>query len=126
MKVIIAGSRDITNYDVLLEAIAESGFEITEVVCGGARGADALGETWARKHSLPIRYFYADWNKLGKRAGYVRNADMAKYGEALIALWDGSSKGTGHMIDLANSAGIHVYIHRVNTLNQLLKTTKGS
>lgn len=114
MKVIIAGSREGFEIYNLYEAVGQSGFEITEVVSGTARGVDRLGEIFAEKEGIPVKKFPADWDNLGKRAGYVRNAQMAEYGDALIALWDGESKGTKHMIDLAYKAGIKVFIYRKN------------
>lgn len=113
MKTIIAGSRGITDYYVVLAAILESNFEITEVVSGTARGVDSLGETYAVRNKLPIAKFPADWDRFGKRAGFLRNADMALYADALIAVWDGKSKGTKHMIDCAKLQGLKTYIHYV-------------
>lgn len=99
MKTIIAGGRDFTNYEFAREKLLE--YEITEIISGGARGADQIGEQFAREQNKPLKVFPADWNKYGKSAGYRRNEQMAEYGEQLIAFWDGKSKGTKHMIDLA-------------------------
>lgn len=112
MKTIIAGSRDINDLRLLEKAIEDSGFNITEVICGGARGVDNLGRKWAGNgNRTPVKMFPAQWNKFGKSAGYRRNVQMADYGEALIALWDGKSKGTKHMIDIAISKKLKVYVH---------------
>ena len=113
MKTIIAGSRNITNYQLLEKSIKDSDFEITEVICGGARGVDNLGKKWAIENQIPVKMFPAQWNKFGKSAGYKRNIEMAEYGESLIALWDGISFGTKHMIDIAIEKGLNVYIHKV-------------
>ncbi len=113
MKTIIAGSRDITDYETVRAAVDASGFQISEVVSGRARGADRLGEQWAREYGVPIKGFPADWNKHGKAAGPIRNRQMACYGEALIAIWDGESHGTKHMIVEARKNNLMVYIHRV-------------
>lgn len=113
MKTIIAGSRGITDYYVVLAAILESNFQITEVVSGTARGVDRLGETYAVRNKLPIAKFPADWDKWGKPAGYIRNKEMAQYADALVAVWNGESKGTKHMIDLAKEHGLKVHIHYV-------------
>jgi len=104
MKVIIAGSRTATNYEHLLTAINAfelTGRDITEVVSGTAKGADKMGERWALENDIPVKQFPANWNKYGKSAGYRRNEEMAEYADYLIALWDGQSRGTKHMIDLA-------------------------
>jgi hypothetical protein len=110
LRTIIAGSRSITSLRIVAEAIKESGFKITQVVSGGARGVDSLGEEWAKIWNIPVVRFIPDWGKHGKRDGYLRNSDMANYADALIAIWDGKSRGTKHMIDLAKAKGIKVYI----------------
>lgn len=109
MKTIIAGSRGITDYSLLLKAYSECGFEITEVVSGGARGVDKLGERLAQELNLPLKIFPADWSK-GKQAGFIRNVQMAEHADALIAVWDGQSRGTAHMITIARSLGLKVYV----------------
>lgn len=121
MRTIIAGSREIIDYQECLDAVVDSDFEITEVISGGARGADKLGELFAKNNGLPLKVFPADWETHGKPAGYIRNQQMANNADALIALWDGISRGTKHMIEIANSKGLHVHIHYVRTLNTLLK-----
>ena len=113
MKVILAGSRTITDIEALHTAIRESGFEITEVVCGEASGVDRLGRWWAGQHGIPVASFPADWTKDGHRAGYKRNQRMAAYADALIAVWDGESVGTPHMIGVALAAGLKIHIHTV-------------
>lgn len=110
MKVIVAGSREITDASIVADAIAASGFEVTEVVSGTARGVDKLGEAWARARKIPITPFPANWNQLGKAAGVLRNAEMAKYADALVAIWDGESPGTKHMIDEATRRGLRVHV----------------
>ncbi len=113
MKVIIAGSRKYTDPLGLLAAIELSGFTITEVISGGARGVDRLGEYYAEENNIPLKIFRADWDGLGKGAGHIRNGEMANYGEGLIAVWDGKSKGTKSMISKAERKGLYVYIHIV-------------
>lgn len=100
-KVIVAGSRGIYNYNVVANAINESKFKIDELVCGGAQGVDLLGKKYAEKHGIPVKMFPADWDTHGKAAGYLRNKEMAEYATHLIAIWDGESRGTKMMIDLA-------------------------
>lgn len=113
MKTIIAGSRTIRDYSVVVNAIGESGFEITEVVSGCAMGVDAIGERWAFLNKIPVKKLPADWKQYGKKAGIIRNMLMADYAEALIAVWFNKSKGTKHMIDCANEHGLHVFVKEV-------------
>lgn len=113
MKTIIAGSREITDYNVLIEAYAECPFHITSVVSGCARGVDKLGEFFSQDNSLPLEKYPADWSTYGKRAGYIRNTEMADNAEALLAIWDGESRGTKHMIDIAREKGLEVFVYMV-------------
>jgi len=115
MRVIIAGSRDITKYEDVYEAILESRWkdDITEIISGGARGVDRLGERFAREHGLPVQHFLANWTKFGKAAGYIRNQEMAQNADALIAVWDMKSKGTANMIEVAQAMDIQTFIWRV-------------
>lgn len=117
MRTIIAGSRHITNQDYLLVALDKCGWKPTVVLCGMAKGADMLGYNWALLNSIPIEKYPACWKDSNGRfditAGFKRNALMAKYAEALIALWDGETKGTGNMITLAKQYGLKVYTHLV-------------
>ena len=110
MKTIIAGSRTISDYAVVADAVKASGFEVTEVVSGAAQGVDKLGEIYAQKNNVSLKRFPAEWDKYGKSAGYRRNEQMAEYAESLIAIWDGKSKGTKHMIDIATRKNLKVYI----------------
>lgn len=114
MKCIIAGSRSINQYVVVDHAIQESGWadEIAEVVSGGAPGVDALGEEWAYKNHRHLIVFPADWDMYGKSAGIRRNLQMAGYATHLVAVWDGKSKGTKHMIDAAKKEGLKVYVYQ--------------
>ena len=112
MKVIVAGSRDITNREIIVNAIESSKFEITEIISGTARGVDREGEVYALAKSIPVKQFPANWNTYGKSAGPIRNTEMAKYADALIAIWDGKSSGTKHMIKTMNDLNkpVHVVI----------------
>jgi hypothetical protein len=114
MKVIIAGSREFADYELLKKAMSECGFEVTEVVSGHAPGADALGERWADDNGIPIKPFPAEWEKYGnKAAGPLRNEKMAQYGEALVAFVSQKSKGTVDMIKRARSRNLKVFVVKV-------------
>lgn len=99
MKVIIAGGRDFDNMNMVEETMASLGIKVTEVVCGGARGADTLGRLWAQKHGIPVKMFPANWEELGNYAGIERNHRMGDYADYLVAFWDGKSRGTKDMIN---------------------------
>lgn len=111
MKTIIAGSREITDYQQVLNAIGLIDWKITAVVCGMARGVDKLGKKFALQNQIPVHYYPAIWHIHGKSAGYLRNVEMAKNAEALIAIWDGKSKGTSHMIDIARDFNLRVFVY---------------
>jgi len=83
-----------------------------EIVCGGCSGADQMAEEYASMIGLKSKVFMADWDKHGKAAGPMRNAEMAVYSDYLIAFWDGSSRGTKNMIGLARKGGLKVYVKR--------------
>ena len=109
MKTIIAGSRSITDYSSLLQAVLDCPFEVTSVVSGGANGVDQMGEKLAKEYCLPLEIYNAKWDIYGKSAGYLRNLEMAKNAESLILLWDGKSKGSLHMWNLANEYKLERY-----------------
>lgn len=111
MRTIIAGSRSITDWDLVKEAIESCGWLPTTVLSGCARGVDQLGEQWAAVHNVPVERFPADWEKHGRAAGHKRNLQMALHAHALIAVWDGESPGTRGMLKIAQSKGLLTYTH---------------
>ena len=117
MKTIIAGGRDFTD-DELMYKVLKQLPEISEVVCGGARGADERGQLWAYDKGIPVKMFPADWNKYGKSAGIKRNIQMAEYADMLIAFWDGKSPGTKHMITEAKRRKLIVHVIEYNIGNE--------
>lgn len=129
-KVIIAGSRTINDYSLLLKAISDSGWakDITEVVSGRARGVDSLGERWAKEKGIDVKPFPADWknvkvkdaiirqNSYGRynaKAGLDRNQKMAEYADKLIAIIKNNSSGTADMIERMKKLNKEVYIYEV-------------
>lgn len=116
MKTIVAGSRSIKKYEVVEKLINESlknGLVITELVSGGAKGVDTLGETWALKNGVSIQRFLAEWEKYGISAGHIRNRKMGDYADAVIGIWDGKSRGTKGMIDYARQKGLKVFLYEL-------------
>ena len=87
---------------------------VTEIVSGAARGVDTLGEMYAEKYGISLKRFPADWNTHKRAAGPIRNAQMAEYGDCLLAFWDGSSKGTKNMIENMHKRKKHVYVVMFN------------
>ena len=112
MRVIIAGGRTFNDYELLYQKCNEALSLQTEVeiVSGTAGGADRLGEKYAAEKGYPVKQFPADWEKFGKSAGYIRNEEMAKYADALICFWDGESRGSKHMIDIAKKYNLKVKV----------------
>lgn len=113
MKTIIAG--DIVDYELFVEAMRRINWEVSEIVSGGSR-VDILGERWAKESNVAVKVFSAEWDVYGKAAGPIRNAQMAKYADALIALWDGKSHGTSNMINEAKELGLKVVVFLENEL----------
>lgn len=113
MRTIIAGTRTLTREDTAA-AVQACPWQITAVVCGEARGPDTFGREFAHHFDLPVSSHPADWGgPLGKGAGFARNEDMAHEADALLAVWDGQSPGTRHMIEYMSSLGKPVYVHAV-------------
>jgi hypothetical protein len=110
MKVIIAGSRTIRDYARVCHAVRRSGFAISRVVSGMAAGVDSLAVRYAKEHGLPCDGFPAEWKRWGRSAGYRRNVQMAAHADALIAIWDGKSPGTRHMIEVAKARGLRIVV----------------
>lgn len=99
MKVLIAGSRDFSDYDLLEAQVDQVANNITEIISGTARGADRLGEEYARRHKISIKKMPAEWDRLGKQAGFARNKQMSRVADIGIIFWDGHSRGTANMIE---------------------------
>jgi hypothetical protein len=102
-KIIVAGGREFSDYQLLSSVLSELGEFI--LVCGMARGADLLGHRFATEHDFLILEYPADWDRFGKSAGHRRNAEMGKNADALVAFWDGKSPGTRHMINIMKTLG---------------------
>ena len=126
IRLIIAGSRDFTNYELLKKETDKVIGSLRErypketlnVVSGTARGADLLGERYAKEHGYSVMRFPAKWGLYGKQAGNVRNREMLDYAKeqigVLLSFWDGYSRGTRNMIEIAQDAKIEVHVIRYN------------
>lgn len=115
-RVIIAGCRDFADYELLKErcdyCLQNQKPEDFFMVSGHASGADALGERYAQERGFELETYPADWKSHGRAAGPIRNAQMAAVADALIAFWDGKSRGTKNMIDTATKRGLKVAVVR--------------
>lgn len=114
-KLIIAGSRGFNNYSFLKEKVdflLKNVNEEIEIVSGTAQGADRLGERYANENGFKLKCFPANWDKFGNAAGYIRNQDMAEYANACVVFWVNNSKGTKHMIDLAEKHKLKLRIYK--------------
>jgi hypothetical protein len=114
MRVIVAGSRGFTDVARLFVNLDHfhARWPITAIISGTASGADTLGEQWAKNRGVPVVRMPADWNTHGKSAGYKRNEQMAEVADYLLAFWDGKSRGTKHMIDIAARRGLTMTVIR--------------
>lgn len=117
-KVIVAGGRNYNDYINVksylypLKIYCENNNLELVIVCGMATGADSLGLRFAEENNLEILKYPADWNKYGKRAGYLRNYQMGEIADSAIVFWDGKSPGTKMMIDIMNNFNKTVKIVR--------------
>ena len=137
VRLAVVGSRTFGDYALMCEVLGR--FEITEIISGGARGADALAldsagaalrhgsqsdpraslgppcqglaERYAHERGLPIKVFPADWGTHGRSAGFLRNRKIVAEADEVVAFWYGRCRGTQHTIGLARTSGKVVYIH---------------
>ncbi len=112
MRVIIAGSRGFVDARLMTEKLNKY-FSVNKpalIVSGGAVGADRLGENYARQMNIPVKRYLPQWKTFGKSAGMKRNIIMAENADALVAFWDGASRGTAQMIEYANTKGLKVRV----------------
>ena len=101
MKLAVIGSRDFENTVMLNEILLKHKHEITMIISGGSKGADAMAEQWAKENGIETLIFLPNWSLYGRSAGVVRNHDIIKSCDLCIAFWDGKSKGTASGIRLS-------------------------
>lgn len=122
MKLIIAGSRNCTKEDTDTAIILNKSIinDTTEIVSGMAKGPDSHGLIYAVENNLRFTIFPADWQKYGKSAGAKRNIQMGDYADELLAVWDGHSRGTKHMIDYMKKLGkpVHIWTKTLDSISK--------
>lgn len=120
MRIIIAGSREYNNYEEAVKLIDKFIKDVNSsnvvIVSGGAKGADKIGEEYAARNDLDCVVYKANWGKYGKQAGIIRNGEMAKNADCLLAFWDGESRGTYNMVNTAKKRKLKVRVF--NYLNK--------
>lgn len=119
-RIIIAGSRSVDEYwrvEAAMSQVTAGGANrgVYEIVSGGAEGVDQFGERWAEEYDCDVTRFEPDWEEYGNAAGPIRNGQMAKYADKLVAVWDGESAGTRDMIDKALDEGLDTHVFQVDT-----------
>lgn len=123
MKVIIAGSRHYQHdevWDDICDVVCnlKQWSNLTEIVSGGSKGVDQIGESFAMTFNFPLKQFPADWEGLGRKAGPIRNQQMADYADVLVAIWDGQSRGTMDMVNKMKAAGKPIYLRTITKVNK--------
>lgn len=116
MRVIVAGPRDLLLKESAVgRALFVSGFDVDEIVEGGANGVDCAASRYAEQAGIPRRTFCPDWKEHGKAAGPIRNRQMAEYADALVAIKqaDRETAGTRSMIRVARDSGLLVHVYNV-------------
>lgn len=113
MKLIIAGSRSITNHGTLARAIDSTKIKPTKIIIGNAKGVDTLAENYAAIKEIPCEIIDAPWDLYGRPAGAVRNDRITNEADALLAIWDGQSSGTKELIKMMNKKNKMVFLYLV-------------
>lgn len=115
MKTIISGSRNITDFSIVKDSIEKSGFKISTVISGTARGVDSLGERYALENNIELMLFPADWDRYGKAAGHIRNKQMAEVADALIVIILDDSRGSTDMLETARKKNLQIFVKKLYT-----------
>lgn len=118
MRIIIAGSRSFIHYSTLYGVCNYYLKHVPHphIVCGHARGTDTLAFNYAKERGLPVKSFHPNWDQHGKSAGFIRNQQMAEFARALLLFWDGTSRGSKSMLQLAEKLGLEIRVFYFNQL----------
>lgn len=129
MKIAIVGSRSFSDYDMMQKFIkSKINIDIiTDVISGGADGADTLGRLFAKNNGINLVEFYPNWQKYGKTAGHIRNKSIVSASDVVFAFWDGVSPGTKNSISHCKKLKLPLYLCEYNTYkpNEVLNNTTG-
>ena len=129
MRLIIAGGRTFTNLDMMIteldRMITFTNDDPLTIISGTARGADECGERYAAHRGLDLERYPAQWDVYGRSAGYKRNEQMANIATHCVVFWDGQSRGSKHMIDIATKKGLVVRVIRYHAHNGMIYNAEG-
>jgi len=114
MRVIIGGSRSISDPLALEAAIKQASFAITSVITGDSKGVDSLVEAWAKNQDIPLTIMPVEWSRYGGRAEQIRNEQVAELADGCILIWDGFSHGTNHLRDIIQRRGLQLCVYQCN------------
>ena len=128
MKLAVVGSRTLNHesYRVTVYKLIDAhGQDLTEIVSGGAKGIDTFAADYARERGMLLTEFLPDWEQFGRSAGYRRNVQIVTYADQVLALWDGTSRGTQHSVNLAREYNRPCYVYHIQrSLSPLRKDRK--
>ncbi len=114
MKLLIVGSREITDFDI--SGYVPEGVEL--IISGGASGVDTIAEKYADKHRISKLILHPNYSKYGKGAPIVRNKQMVDIVDRAIIIWDGKSRGTAQTIEYAKKVGLDYVLINLNTIDK--------
>ena len=113
IKLIIAGTRTFNDYEFIKNNIMKIKNPIKEIVSGNSNRVDKLGEKFAKENNIELKIFKADWDNLGKKAGPIRNQEMANYADVALIFWDGISPGSKSMINEMKKIGKPIKVIKI-------------
>ena len=116
IKIGVIGSRSFNDYELLKRTLDEYLGKVWIIVSVGAKGADSLGEKWAKENNIKTCIYKPDWDTHGKQAGFIRNKDIVEDSDIIIAFWDSMSRGTEHSINLAKKMDKEIRIVYFNKI----------
>lgn len=109
MRLAVIGSREFSDARLMADELEQHRETTTQLVSGGARGADKMSERWARKHGIETSIYYPN-HKQYRHPYHHRNRLIAENCDLLVAFWNGRSSGTRYTIDYARKIGKPVRI----------------
>lgn len=113
MKLAVIGSRGFDDYQLVCDILSKYK-NITTIVSGGARGADSLAARYAHEHGIDLIEYIPEWEKLGRKAGHIRNQYIIDASDRVVAFWDMKSTGTKDSIKKANKQNKPIEIVNIN------------